>query len=136
MTEFKTVTGYQYVTITGASGGFGEFDARYGQDGDVYADTSDLIAECNPDGYVSTEQIDWADDEDTELVDLINDMTGNIHYEPQILVAMRQTIGNHPQEIVTFGINPVECYVRRDNGEYEPVGRYTPDRQRYLTADE
>lgn len=118
--DTEIVKGYQYVTITPASGGFGEYDARYGQDGDIYADTGDLIAACEHIDYVSTEHDDWDGDEDTELVEAIQDMKGSIHYEPEILVAMRYRDA-HGEDVVVFGINSLDCTATGPHGEYVPV---------------
>lgn len=129
MTTPTPVTGYQYVTINPASSGFGEYDARNGQDGDIYADPADMIHEATLEPYVSTQYPDWAtnEDNDSELIEAIQEMKGAIHGEPEILVAIRQQVGQEAEEIVVFGINSLDCF-ELSSGEYVPVSDYDPDR--------
>lgn len=129
----EIVTGYQYVTISPASGGFGEYDARNGESGDLYASASDLIDACEALAYVSTDNDGWEEDEKTELVEAIEEMKGAIHGEPDILVAIRQQTGIHPEEILVFGIAVTDCY-ELASGEYVSVYDYNNSPDSYTLA--
>lgn len=125
----EIVTGYVYASIQGASGGFGMYETHPNLGEDIYADTADLIAACGPTEYVSTEYADWREDEDTELVQAIEEVTGSCYNEPPILVAMRDRDG----DVTVFGIVALNCYVLED-GEYIEVSRYEANPERYTLS--
>ncbi|TDE87397.1 hypothetical protein [Deinococcus sp. S9] len=127
--EHKIVAGYVYASIQGASGGFGMYERHPNLGEDIYADTADLISACEPAEYVSTEFEDWREDEDTELVQAIERVTGSCYNEPPILVAMRDRDDN----VTVFGIVTLDCY-ELANGEYIEVKRYEADPERYALA--
>ncbi|WP_425145923.1 hypothetical protein [Deinococcus sp.] len=85
-----------------------------------------MIKAQGPDGYLSTDKVDWTEYEDTELVKALNDVTGNMYGEPAILVAMRDEYG----QVTVFGVDSVDCY-EQVSGEYVPVAQYDEDPESY-----
>jgi len=73
----------------------------------LYADANDVIKAYGGSEYVSTTNTGWRDHKDTELVECINDVSGNMNNEPEILVAMRDGAG----KVNVFGIDTIFGYM-------------------------
>ena len=124
----EVVTGYYVQGITGATGGFGMYQAEANSGDDLYTDLSDLMAASELRHSVSTDDSGWEDDENTELVAMINDVLGQCYNEPEIIVA---AIHYGQEEPIIFGINSVDCY-EKDHGELVTVAAYNNDPSRYI----